>query len=258
VLRFVRILRDGHAPLRAHMFQPDYTIGITAGKDYADRALAVGLREGTEEKIDGHATPHRLLRRHEMQSALFESELMVRGNHVDVVRLHLHRLSHLHHRHRSLLRDDCRQIAFVFRREMHHDHEGQPAVRRHVAKEFLKHCDSTSRRAQTHYCRRFVRVAPLLRSITRVLARIVAGRGIEHLGRWLFLGHDFVGTQTTPRTGTFLRKPPLFRTAARVSRRSHSLESSSETSRSSLPQKILLRKRRQAGGEMDIFGALWK
>ena len=111
------------------MFQSDYSIRIAAGENHGDRALAVSLGERAKEKIDCHAPSQRLLGCDQMQRAVFESELMIWWNHIDVIWLHLHRFVYLHHRHRRFLFDHAREIALVFRREMHHHDESQPAFR---------------------------------------------------------------------------------------------------------------------------------
>ena len=147
VLRFVRVLRDRQAALRADVFQPDHAIRVRARKNHADGALAVSHRQGAEEKVDRDALPEPLLRRHDVEHAVVKGELMTRRNHIDVVRLHLHRFRHLRHRHRGLLLNHARQLRLEVRREMHHHHEGEPAIGLHVAEELLQRRDAAGRRA---------------------------------------------------------------------------------------------------------------
>ena len=101
--------------------------------------MPVGLSERAKEKVDRDPPSPRVLCFEQLERAVLDHELLVRRNHIDVIRLYLHRLRDLDHRHRSLELKNARQIAFEIRREMHHHHEGQPAVRRHVAEKLLKH-----------------------------------------------------------------------------------------------------------------------
>ncbi len=191
VLRFIRILRDRHPALRADVFQPDRAIRIRPGKNHAQPALPVSLRQGAKEKIDRHPAAQRLLRRDQPQRAVFESQLMIRRNHIDVIRFHLHRLGHLRHRHRRFLLNDRGQVALVFRRKMHHHDKGQPAIRRHVGKELLEDRDPAGRRAQTYDRRGLIRIAPFRRPSARLRPRRIRRRGIEAGSGGRFFGHHF-------------------------------------------------------------------
>src|SRR4051812_10698138 len=79
---------------------------------------------------------------------------------------------------------------------MHHDHEGEAALRIHVAEELLQRPDPTSRCAESHYRRRLVRIAPLLRAIPLILARLVRRRRIELLREWIFLFRHGLAAET--------------------------------------------------------------
>ena len=99
VFRLARILRDRDSALRADVLQTDDAIRIASGENHADRALSVSLRQRPEKQIDRHAPALRLLRRHEVERALFKHELMIRRNDVNVIRFHLHWGGYLHHGH---------------------------------------------------------------------------------------------------------------------------------------------------------------
>ena len=130
----------------------------------------------------------RLLRFPQVQGAVFDEQLLVRRNHVDVVRQHFYRLFHLTDRHRGLLLNDLGEIAFDIRRQVHHDHEGKPAFRIHLFEKLLEHRHSAGRGPEAHHRRRLIRVAAFGRAIARIRARIIGRRGIGR--RHLFFGHE--------------------------------------------------------------------
>ena len=102
VLRFLRVLRDRHAALRADVFQADHPIRVASQKEHADRALPISVREG-REKRDRSSLAGLAPVAAAPDCSLLSSkvELMIRRNDINVIRPHLHRLGHLRHRHRS-------------------------------------------------------------------------------------------------------------------------------------------------------------
>src|SRR5205085_5596248 len=76
--------------------------------------------------------------------------MLVRRNDVNAIWLHLYLPLHLNHRHRSSRLNDGGKITFVLRRQVHHHHEGQPAVGRHLFEKLPQYRYPASRCPQAH------------------------------------------------------------------------------------------------------------
>ena len=78
-----------------------------------------------------------------------EPHLHVWRNHVQVISLHAHAVGDLKDRHRRVTREERRQCAFVLRRQMLDEDEGEAGLRRQCADHAREGLEATGRCADS-------------------------------------------------------------------------------------------------------------
>ena len=137
ILGRLRILGDRHAGLGLDRSQPHGAVAAGPGQDDPHGSVLLVFRQRTEEVIDGQR--HAILRGrlHEVQDAMQDRQIGAARRHIDAIRLYLHPVRGLHHRHRGAFTKQARQETDMARVLVRHHHEGHPAAGRRVAEELF-------------------------------------------------------------------------------------------------------------------------
>jgi hypothetical protein len=143
----------------------------------ASRAEIVGQR--AEEEVDRQALAARRHRIEEVEDAVDDGHVLVRRDHVDVVRPEARAVGDLDDGDRRDAEQKLDEHPFARRIEVLDDDVGHPALRRHLAEEELERLEAPRRCADGHHRKE------------RRMARPLAGRGCRGpRRRLLLLGHD--------------------------------------------------------------------
>jgi len=168
--------------------QPPGAVRTGAGQHDADRVAPLRLGQRTEELVNGVAVTARGRRFGDVQSAVPHGKDGVGLDNVDIIRLHPHAVSRRVDRHLRVQRDQFSHLALAVRRQVHDEHEGHAAVRRHVVEELVEGFQTAGRGAHADDGKAgagrgdFVRTSRVLRvfyvaGFTMVVIRHVAPPG---------------------------------------------------------------------------------
>ncbi len=125
---------------------PQRAVAAAARKNDADGAVALILREAAQEDVDGVTLVALGVGLAHLQTALPEGEHRVRCDDVDVAGLDRVAVLGTDDRHGGEAPDDLGQHALPARCQMGDDHEADPQVGRHAAKEELERLDAAGGR----------------------------------------------------------------------------------------------------------------
>src|SRR5208282_6899453 len=84
------ILSDDEPAFFTDRLEPDTAVGARPREDDADRALAVAVRQRTQEEIEGQARAVRRLRLRKPQHAFAHRQIGLRRNHINAVAFQRH------------------------------------------------------------------------------------------------------------------------------------------------------------------------
>lgn len=122
------VLRERHAAVSLDFRHAQGAIGTGPGQDDPDGAIALFLREGTHEVVDGHVQSAGLLARPKVQSVIGNGHAGVGGNDVDVVDFRMHAIGHLFYLHGGFLGEQVGEEAVMLGVQMLDEDEGHSSV----------------------------------------------------------------------------------------------------------------------------------
>jgi hypothetical protein len=122
----------------AHLAQSQRTVGAAAGKNHADRSLALIFRQRAKEKIDRHADAVALLRFGEIDTAFFDPEKLIGRDRVDMIGCDRHAVGRLPDLHLGMLAEDVGHVARVIGIEVLDDDESHARLGWHGVEEFFQ------------------------------------------------------------------------------------------------------------------------
>ena len=124
----LRVLGDDQTVLALDGAHTERAVSAGAGKDDADGAFALVLREGAEEEIDGQTLSARGRGLEELQCSIEQRHVVAGRDDVGAIRLHDHAVGHFMHRHASAPLDDVAEDAFVVRGEVLDEDESHARI----------------------------------------------------------------------------------------------------------------------------------
>ena len=118
-----------------------------AGENDADAVFLLTVGQRLEKEINRQAQTAQLAWHQQVQHALEQRQVSPRWNNVDMIGLDQRLVLHLGHPHRGMALQQFHQHAFTLGVQMLHDHIGQAAVSRRMAKKLLQRDQPASGRA---------------------------------------------------------------------------------------------------------------
>jgi len=126
----LRILGDDEPAFFADRLEPDAAVGAGPRQDDANRALAIGICQRTQEKIEGHPRAVRHLRLRKPQHAVAHRKIGLWRDDIHTVALDRHAIGGLRHLHCCVSTEQIDHHALMGRIEMRNQHKGDAGIRR--------------------------------------------------------------------------------------------------------------------------------
>ena len=138
-----RFLRERDTACLFDRLQAERPVGTGAGKDHANCPAAAVLGQGSQEMIDGHVRPRRLIPRAQFQHSISNGQLGVGRYDIDVVPFYRQSIAGLPDRHPGSTSQDLAQAAFVCRIEVLDEYDGKARISRQTTQQKPKCLQST-------------------------------------------------------------------------------------------------------------------
>ena len=146
-----RLLRQHQPRLSLDCLQTQGPIRIHAGEDDADAFCLPVFGQGAKEKINGETRAARGRRLEEVEQAVQNRHIFVRGDHINAVGIDFHPIRDLKHFHGGSTLEEFSQDPLMVRVEMLNDDKGHAAVRRHRTQKLLQRLQPARRGTEADY-----------------------------------------------------------------------------------------------------------
>ena len=158
-----RRLDEDHPGLFLHGPQTQRAVGAHAREDDADAFVLQVVRQGTKEEINGQAEPPWRRRIKQVQDPVQDGQVPVGRDHIDAIRLDLHPVPDLGHRHGGGALEQLHHDALVRRVQVLDDDKGHAALHRHVSQKQLQRLQAAGGSADAHDGERAISAGRVIR-----------------------------------------------------------------------------------------------